>query len=309
MTRSLTRGVARRRGLALTTLAVGTAVLLTACSGSPDAADPSESAASSDTSETPAGDDLSSLVPDELKGTTISAVIGDSNPPLYSRNEAGDITGITFDLGTAAADLLGLKLDVQANSFESSIPGLQSGTYDISLWATDITAERLQVIDQIPVGTIGYTFLTPEGSDLGTDMDDLCGLTIAAIAGQTTLPLLEEQSGTCTDAGKDAITVSTFADQASAGLAVKSGRADAATVNSVSGLYIADQDKELGLSGPIFNAHLTGIAADKGSPLSEAFAAALQELVDNGTYAEVLATYGAEAFAIDSIELNPSVEG
>ncbi|RKN12432.1 transporter substrate-binding domain-containing protein [Streptomyces radicis] len=282
------------------------AATLTLSSCAQDADDPD-----SDESPAPAADaDLAALVPDDLRGATLSAVIGDSNPPLYSRTESGDLTGITYDLGIAAAELLGVELDVEANSFESSIPGLQSGTYDVSLWGTDITEERMRVIDQVPVGRIGYTFLTAESAEpLADTMDAICGLTVAAIAGQTTIGLLEEQSAACEAAGDGSVTVSTFDDQASAGLAVKSGRADAATVNSVSGIYIAAQDEELALTGPTFNEHLTGIATAQDSGLGEAFAAALQQLVDDGSYEEIIRSYDADTFLIDEIAVNPPTDG
>ncbi|RBM22985.1 transporter substrate-binding domain-containing protein [Streptomyces sp. PT12] len=294
-----------RRAPALTA-AVAAALALSSCAGGADDPDTGESPAPA-----PAADAaLASLVPDDLRGTTLSAVIGDSNPPLYSRTESGDLTGITYDLGIAAAELLGVELDVQANSFESSIPGLQSGTYDVSLWGTDITEERMRVIDQVPVGRIGYTFLTPESAEpLADSMDAICGLTVAAIAGQTTIGLLDEQSAACEAAGAGSVTVSTFDDQASAGLAVKSGRADAATVNSVSGIHIAAQDTELALSGPTFNEHLTGIATPRGSGLGEAFAAALQQLVDDGDYEEIISSYDADTFLIDEIAVNPPTDG
>ncbi|UYP18357.1 transporter substrate-binding domain-containing protein [Rhodococcus sp. Z13] len=292
----------RFRPFAAGALAALTVLSLAACSSS----DSDE-----DTTVAPvaANDELAALVPEEFRGATLDAVDGDSNPPMYSRDADGNITGITLDLATAAAELLGLEISVEANSFDASIPGLQSGKYDLSLWATDVTEERKQIIDQIPIGKVGYRFLGSASDEpVGDSMDQLCGKTIAAIAGQTTVPLLEVESTDCESAGKPAITVTTFPDQASAILAVKSNRADLATVNSVSGVYISDNDTELQLTGPIFNQKFTGIATAKGNGLGEAFAAAMQELVDNGTYAEIVESYGADSMLLDSVTLNPPVE-
>jgi polar amino acid transport system substrate-binding protein len=48
-----------------------------------------------------------------------------------------------------------------------------------------------------------------------------------------------------------------------------------------------------------------GFAFKKGSPLTKAFRAAVNELIEDGTYARILKKWGTSASAIDTSRINP----
>ncbi len=63
------------------------------------------------------------------------------------------------------------------------------------------------------------------------------------------------------------------------------------------------------VAGDAFDVAPYGIAVDKGSPLAQAIQAALQSLVDDGTYTEILTKWGVDAGAVDSITINAATAG
>ncbi|MDQ6525784.1 transporter substrate-binding domain-containing protein [Nocardioides sp. LHD-245] len=274
----------RRRigGLALAALTATTA--LTGCSSSDDAGDGGD------------GGGGSTLVIPQQVGV----------PPYSYLDDKGELAGLLPDLSTALGEALGQKVENEQASFENSLLGLQRGTY---AWVpgVDVTAERLEKFDFATNLIESYGFRVKAGGiDIGDTMDDLCGLSIAVTAGSSPVPVLQDLSKTCKEEGNGAIDVQTFADQATADLAVKSGRADAVTATSSGLAYQVTTEPDVWkITGPIYQAIDIGFAVMKGDDMAEKLVEATDEIIANGTYADILATYGAEKMAVDASVLNP----
>ena len=118
------------------------------------------------------------------------------------------------------------------------------------------------------------------------------------------------KSDECVAAGKPAIEKVPFDTQDAATNAVALGQADALSADSPVTLYAIEQtDGKLQAAGESFDVAPYGIAVAKDTGLTEAIQAAMQSLVDDGTYTEILDAWGVADGAIDEITINAASNG
>ncbi|MBM7518411.1 transporter substrate-binding domain-containing protein [Nocardioides nitrophenolicus] len=274
----------RRRISGIALLALATTGTLTACSSGDDAGKDGGS-----------GDAKTLVIPQQV-----------GVPPYSYLDDKGELAGLLPDLSTALGEAMGFEVDNEQASFENGLLGLQRGTYD---WVpgVDVTAERLAKFDFATNLVESYGFRVKDGGiDIGDTMEDLCGLSVAVTAGSSPVPVLQDLSKTCKGDGKDPIDVQTFADQATADLAVKSGRADTVTATSSGLAYqVTTEPGVWKITGPIYQAIDIGFAVMKGDDMAEKLVQATDDIIADGTYAEILAKYGAEKMAVEKSVLNP----
>jgi polar amino acid transport system substrate-binding protein len=246
-------------------------------------------------------------LPSSLDGQTLvtPAVIG--YPPYAYLSASNKIIGIDPDLSVALSGPLGQTVHLKIASFENSLLGLQSGTY-FMVTGSDITAAREKTLDMVSYLADHYEFMSLASKPaIGTSTTNLCGLTISTVAADSSIPVLDQDSKTCTSAGKKAVTVTTFADQGSAVLAVESGRANATTATVTNLGYVSTQNPgKFRLDGPRYNYVYIGIATKKGNGVAQAVAKALNMLIANGKYHSILAKYGVADDAVAKALVNPN---
>ncbi len=68
-------------------------------------------------------------------------------PPFNMINDAGEVAGFERDLGDEMCKRAALTCEWVVNEWDSIIPNLQSGNYDVIIAGMSITAERDEVID------------------------------------------------------------------------------------------------------------------------------------------------------------------
>jgi polar amino acid transport system substrate-binding protein len=288
------RAVRMRRGAAVLATLLVTSVAAAACSSS---------SSSDDADKAPVGSGKVA-VPSQFKGKLVApAVVG---YPPYAFLEGKDAQGISVDLAKALGGPWGETVTLKNDSFENALLGVNRETY-LGAFGADVTAEREKIFDQVSFLKDYHSFMTlADADDIGDSMDSLCGLKIALVAADSSIPVLKEQSATCTKDGKDAITVLTFADQGAATLAVQSKQADATTATVTNLGYI---QKKAGnvfkVSGPHYHYVLISVAAKKGNGMAQALADGINELIDSGEYAKILKRYGVESTAVERAEVNP----
>lgn len=296
-----------RRALALG-LVAATAASLAACSSSSKSSGGNSGAAS-----TPVSGAASSGASGSNGGVTLPAAFKDASLvapavtgyPPYAYLDGSKIVGISADLAVALGGPFGKTVSLKQDSFENSLLGVNRGVY-FGVFGADVTADREKTFDQVSFLEDHYEFMSLAGSaPLGTTMDALCGLKISVVAAASSIPVLQQQSKTCTSQGKPAITVLTFADQGSATLAVKSKQADATTATVTNLGYIAKQAGGFQLGGPKYLFVYIGIATKKGNGMAQSIADAINKLIANGSYAQILAKYGVEKAAVKQAEVNP----
>lgn len=279
------------------------ALTLAGLAGCADNSD-SEGAGSGSSASVSQDKDLAKLVPEEIatKGTL---TVG--TDPTYAPNEfQGDndeIQGFDIDLFNAVADKLGLKAEYQASTFDNIIPGVQGGSYDVGVSSFTDNAEREQVVDMVTYFEAGTQWAQAAGGDV--DPDDACGLTVAVQTGTVQIDDINARSDKCTADGKDPINILQFDDQGQATNAVVVGQAQAVLADSPVMAYAVQQsNKALELAGDVYEAAPYGYVVAKDSDLAKALQAAVQSLIDDGTYDDILKDWGLDDGAVSKSEIN-----
>jgi polar amino acid transport system substrate-binding protein len=92
-------------------------------------------------------------------------------PPFNFINDAGEIAGFERDVGDELCARAGLTCEWVTNEWDSIIPNLQSGNYDVIIAGMSITAERDEVIDfsqnYFPPAASAYVALSADADIAG----------------------------------------------------------------------------------------------------------------------------------------------
>jgi polar amino acid transport system substrate-binding protein len=255
-------------------------------------------------------DAAAELVPAEVADTG-TLVIG--TDPTYApnefKNEAGDPIGWGIELASGVAAKLGLEPEFQVAKFDNIIPSVMGGKADIGSSSFTDTVEREQQVDFVNYYTAGIQWASAAGTEVNPD--DACGLKVAVQA--TTYEDTDEvpaKSEACVAAGKPAIEKLKFDTQDAATNAVVLGQADALSADSPVTLYaVAQTGDKLQLAGETFDVAPYGMVVAKDSELTVAVQAALQSMVDDGSYEAILDEWGVADGGIDEITINAAANG
>jgi polar amino acid transport system substrate-binding protein len=220
------------------------------------------------------------------------AVFNDWPPDEFLQN--GQLTGWSVDLAHAMAAVLNLKFIYTPTSFDAILPGIGNGRFDVGYASFGITTQRLQVLSFIPEDSEGegYAALKSSGINI-TALNQLCGRTVAVLTGAFDYQYLQGESKTvCTSAGKAAITLQQYTTQTAADLAVLSGRSQLTAAGSVDLGYLVSQQPKMALSTLVVNPVYNCIGVRKGDPLGTVLADALQQLINDGVYKQIMTKWG-----------------
>lgn len=283
-------------------------LLLTACgssgSSSATSAAPSSSSSESASSSAPAGAvaSVAALVPAKFKTQAIKNGFYNDYPPQEFM-QGSQLVGIQADLVAEMAKVMGVQVDnVSVGAFDTLIPGIVSGRYDMSSADFGVTADRLKQVDFATQFAIGTAFAVKQGSPITVSaVTDLCGHSVGVQAGSYFIDQIKAANAECTKGGKAAIDLKTFPNDTSrtqAAVAVMSMRP--LTAQDALGYAIKSQSVPLVLQPYIYSPTEQGIIVPNNSDLGPALQAALAELVKNGTYLEVLKKWGVESVAYTS---------
>lgn len=251
---------------------------------------------------------VAALVPAAIKSKGTLTVATDATyPPDESVAADGHtIVGLDADLAKALGTVMGLQVKLQNAKFATIIPGLQDGKYDIGLSSFTDTKDREKTVDFVTYFQAGEAYYVKAGSNKSYDgLDALCGAKVAVESGTTEETDAQNQAKKCASAGKGKVTVLSYGDQNGANLAVSSGRADLGFADSqVVGYIVKQSNGQFTETGKAFEVAPYGIALPKGNGMAKAVLAAMKALIQNGTYAKLLATWGVQDGAITSPVIN-----
>lgn len=280
---------------------------LAGCSAAEPAAE--ESAAAAELSVPEFSQEIQDLFPaDVVESGVIRAATIPLPPYSYKDSDGSTDIGISWDTVAAIEAITGLEVDLEVAPTQADIfTGFTSDRYDIGLSPlSDIPATQANYDFAVWVAEY-VVFIQTETA--GTTVDSLgtaCGATVATLQGGTAQAVLEAASAECAD---EPIDIALYADQDSAILAVKSGRADAAFSSQIPLTYYASQDENLVISGANstdngFPPFWVGAYEPKGGELIDPMLAVWNGLKDSGFYDELLAKYGIEDNAMDEFGIN-----
>jgi polar amino acid transport system substrate-binding protein len=294
---------------ALPALTAVAALMLTGCADN-SKTDTSGSKANSSTSVVKKDAAAAALLPAKVAQSG-KLVIATS--PNYAPNEfkdnAGKPIGWAIEVGDAIAAKLGLKAEYQVARFENIIPGIVGGKIDVGESSFTDTAVREKQVDFVNYYVAGIQWASAAGKVV--DPNNACGLKVAvqATTYQDTVEV-PAKSATCVKAGKPAIKKVSLDTQDAAANAVALGQADAFSADSPVTLYgIVQLKGKLQTAGKTFEAAPYGMAVAKDSGMAKAVQAALQSMVDDGSYGKILDKWGVADGGIKKITINASTKG
>ncbi|MFC5928356.1 ABC transporter substrate-binding protein [Cryobacterium melibiosiphilum] len=295
-----------RARFVLPALGAVAALLLTGCVDNSTPAPETNGAATSVTAD----DAAVALLPADVAASGELSIGTDAAyPPNEYKDSAGAPIGWGIDLATAIAGKLGLDPDFQISKFDNIIPSIVGEKINIGESSFTVNPARMEQVDFVNYYEAGIQWASATGTDV--DPDNACGLRVAVQA--TTVQDTDEipaKSDACVAAGLEPIEKLQFDTQDLATNAVVLGQADALSADSPVTLYaISQNDGELQAAGDTFDVTPYGIAVAKGNGMAEAIQAALQSLVDDGTYEEILDEWGVADGGISTITINELAAG
>jgi polar amino acid transport system substrate-binding protein len=251
---------------------------------------------------------LVKMVPAGMAGKPFTVAVALGSPPDDFRNEKGEIVGWEIDILRAATQSLGLGLELRPTTFDTLIPGLQAKRFDAATGQMGVTVVREKVVDMVGTLTSNELFAAYADNPITVKtLDDLCGVTVATTRGSREMVFAEEHQPKCAAAGKKPINALAFNDGNGAAEAMMSRRADLFWLGSTAVSYFVAQSKgRTKVVGSYTDTSYIGVALPKGSPMAVPLQAAIQHLIDNGTYTKIVTKWGLEKGAIQHAPLNPT---
>ncbi|MHB8240740.1 MAG: ABC transporter substrate-binding protein [Solirubrobacteraceae bacterium] len=260
------------------------------------------------TTSTSASPSVAALVPAAIKSKGTLTVAADATyaPNEFVASDGHTVIGMDADLMKALGTEMGLKVNLVNATFDTIIPGLAAGKYDIGASSFTDTKEREKTVDFVDYFSAGISFYAKSTSNPTVKgVEDLCGKTVSVEKGTTEEEEANEQSKKCTKAGSKSVSVLVYPTQNGANLAISSGRAELGMADSPIAAY---QVKQSGgtfkLVGETYGAAPYGLAIPKSSGMTAPVLAALKALIADGTYTEILTKWGVQAGAITTPAIN-----
>jgi polar amino acid transport system substrate-binding protein len=254
---------------------------------------------------------VASQVPAAIKSKGTLTVAADATypPDEFIATDGKTVIGMDADLAKALAGVMGLTASVQNVAFDSIIPGLAAGKYDLGMSSFTDTKDREKVVDFVTYLTAGSSiYVKAEGGPDLTSLDALCGHKVAAEKGTIQQDDIATQDAKCKSEGKPGVTGVILPDQNGVNLALSSGRADAAMADSPVAAYIAEQsDGQFKVTGGPFPPEPYGIAIPKDSGLTQPVLAGMKALIADGTYTKIMNYWNLQDGAIDNPVINGAV--
>jgi polar amino acid transport system substrate-binding protein len=247
-----------------------------------------------------------SMLPKQIRDRGTLQVGGSTSVAPYLYQENGQVTGFEKDMMDAIGNVLGVKISLADTGFAALVPAVQSGRIDVAMGDFTDTAEREKVVDFIDYTKSFQALLVQKGNPKNLQStQDLCGANVAAGKGSLSEKLANEQAQKCKDAGKPQLKVLSFEDAAASTLQVQNGRADAVVIDYVIAGYSSKQSGKTEVVGEPFYDQFHGAATKKGNKeLSKALVAAFEQIIKDGSYAQILKKWDLDRLAMDKPILN-----
>ena len=214
-------------------------------------------------------------------------------PPFENLAEDGSVVGIEIDILNLVCAELGVELDIQQMDFDSVLPGVQTGKYDLGASGISVTPEREEnTLFTVPYCLAAQAIVVLKDSPI-TCKADLDGKTVAVQTGTTA----EEF---CMGAG---YTVNAYTANTDAQQALLTGKVDAWIIDDLTAadmvkIYNADNGETLVVLSEALTTEPYAFAFMKGSDdLAEAVNESINKLLADGTIADIFAKYEAPTTA------------
>lgn len=219
-------------------------------------------------------------------------VIGTSPdfPPFENLEDDGSIVGIEIDILTKICEKLGVTLKIEQMDFDSVLPGVQAGKFDLAVSGITATEERKQnALFTDPYCLANIAIVVKEGSEV-KGKADLADKTVSLQTG-TTAELYCNANNYKNNA---------FQANADAQIALTSGKVDAWVIDDLTAkdmvsAYNAEHDDKLVILDEAMTTEPYGFATKLGNDsLINEINTILASLLADGTIKDLFAKYEAD---------------
>jgi polar amino acid transport system substrate-binding protein len=236
-------------------------------------------------------EDLPTIEPGKLT-MSINATI----PPRQYIDDEGNLQGLHPDLGNEIARRLCLEPVYMNVDFAVQIPGLANQRWDMVNTGMYYNEDRAKIMRMVPYVVNALAIVVERGNPLGVEgYEDLAGepvaTEIAGFADNLIRTINEEQVAN----GMESMEIQAFNTFAEAFAALGAGQVRAVFGPDATAAYYAERGSfDVGASG--LNPGLPssfGFDGETGEELANAVAQVLRDMVEDGTYNEMMSAYGA----------------
>lgn len=254
---------------------------------------------------------IAAKVPAQIRarGLNFSSSVG--YPPMEQFAADGKTPiGVDIALARALSRVVGLHMTITDEDFNAQIPGLLTHRYDFVMSSMTDSKEREQKVSFVDYVSAGAGFLVTQGNpEQISGPKQMCGKTISVVDNGSSLALAEQYAADCKKNGQPAIKILRFTGDQDALLALRSKRAQ---VNITD--YVVAADKASDPSQKVQALPLAGTETPWGiamnpdqKQLIQAMKAALQKLIDDGSYAKILKAYNVSQIAEKKVTVNGAI--
>ena len=211
-------------------------------------------------------------------------------PPFEELNADGTVTGIEIDIMELICQELGVELEIQQMNFDSVLPGVQAGKYDVGVSGISVTPKREKNVKfTAPYCLAAQAIVVLEGSDV-TSKADLTDKAISVQSGTTAESFCMENN----------YNISAFAANADAQAALVDGKVKAWVIDDLTAAEMVaaynegNPETKLVILDEAMTTEPYAFAFNMESgSLVDAINEVLNKLVADGTVAKIFEKYNA----------------
>ncbi len=209
-------------------------------------------------------------------------------PPFNMVNENGNLHGFDIDITNALCAEMERTCIFVVQDWDGIIPGLLANKYDAIVASMSITEERKKAVDFTnKYWTNKLQFIAPTDADLDVSPEGMADMSVGAQRATISAQWVEENMPEA--------ELKLYDTQENAYLDLAAGRTDAILADMLVNYEWLQSEAGDGFEfkgEPVFENDMIGIALRKGNEdLVAEFNAAIDAIVENGTYAEINAKY------------------
>ena len=203
--------------------------------------------------------------------------------PPYEYYDGDAIVGIDVEVAQAIADKLGMELEVTDIAFDSIIPGVQTGKYDMGMAGMTVTDERKEQVNFSDSYATGIqVVIVPEGSEV--TLENVGEYMIGTQRGTTGFQYATD------DYGQDHVIG--YDNGATAVQELPNGTIDAVIIdNEPAKAYVAANEGLTILDGAWVEEDYCAAVDEGNTVLLDAINAALNEMITDGTVQTIVDKY------------------
>ena len=225
----------------------------------------------------------------EADGKKVLTMATNAEFPPYEYHEGDEIVGIDAEVAAAIAEKLGMELEIADVDFDSIIPGVQQGKYDMGMAGMTVTDERLEKVNFSDTYAKGVQVVIVKEDGGIASLDDVNGKKIGVQQG-TTGDIYA--SDTVENGGYGEENVTKYANGALAVEALKAGKVDCVIIdNEPAKAYVAANEGLKILDTEYANEDYAICFAKDNTELQTKVNNALKELIADGTVQKIVDQY------------------